>query len=160
MPSPKRIRVGTLRLVRLFITVIVSAGLLLAAPDSTTWESLSQLKSGASVEVITRDRAEKGEYLSSSSESLSIRTPNGEQKFLRPDVVRVISRRPLRRLRNMLIGGGIGVAIAAVTDATLGTRLRNESNPENARLLIWSIPIAGGAAIGALRSGHKVIYQK
>ena len=138
---------------------LASVGLVLAAPVSKTWESLGQLKPGAPIEVVTSDRAEKGEFLSSSTESLTIRTRRGEQRFLRSEVVRVVSRRS-RRTRNVLIGVGVGAAIGLVTDQTLGAYLRNESNPVSARPLIWIVPIALCGGVGAAFPSYPVIYKK
>src|SRR5438128_2036351 len=91
---------------RSLLIALASAGLLLAAPSSKTWESLGHLNSGAPIEVVTGDRAEKGEFVSSSTESLTIHTRRGERTFLRPEVVRVVSRTQSRRTRNLLIGVG------------------------------------------------------
>jgi hypothetical protein len=91
---------------------------------------------------------------------VTVHTPAGEQRFLRPDVTRVVSRARSHRLRNALIGAGVGVAISIVTDQTVGTYLRNESNPDGARPLIWTVPIAAGAAIGAAFPSHPTIYRK
>jgi hypothetical protein len=134
--------------------------LILAAPVSKSWESLGQLDSGAPVEVVASDHAEKGEFVSSTTESLTIHTNRGEQKFLRPEVVRVVSRRQSRRTRNLLIGAGVGAAIGLVTDQTLGAYLRNESNPAIARPLIWTLPIALCGGIGAAFPSYPVIYRK
>jgi uncharacterized membrane protein len=73
--------------------------------------------------------------------------------------VRVISRTQSKRLRNILIGAGVGIVIGVVTDQTLGTRLRNEGGLDNAAL-IWTIPIAAGAGIGAAIPSYPVIYKK
>src|SRR4051812_9537282 len=105
---------------RLLLITLVSAGLVFAAPASKTWESLGQLRAGAPIEVVTSDRAEKGEFVSSSTESVTIHTHRGEQKFLRSDVVRVTSRTQTRRVRNALIGVGVGVGISLLTDQTYG----------------------------------------
>jgi hypothetical protein len=112
------------------------------------------------IEVVTSDRAEKGEFVSSSTESLTIHTRRGERKFLRPEVVRVVSRTHSRRTRNVLIGVGVGAAIGLVTDRTLGAYLRNESNPASARPLIWALPIALCGGIGAAFPSYPVIYRK
>ena len=48
------------------LIALASVGLALAAPTSKTWESLGQLHSGAPIEVVTSDRTEKGEFVSSS----------------------------------------------------------------------------------------------
>jgi hypothetical protein len=141
----------------LVIALLLAGG---AAAAPKTWESLNQLHPGEPIEIIRGDRAVKGDFVSSSTESLTIRTPVGEQRFLRPDVARVISRARSHRLRNALIGAGVGVAISIVTDQTVGTYLRNESNPDAARPVIWTVPIAAGAAIGAAIPSHPTIYRK
>ncbi len=145
---------------RLLTIALACVGLALAAPAPKTWESLSQLNSGAPIEVFTSDRAEKGEYVSSSTESLIIQTRRGEQKFLRPDVVRVVSRTQSRRMRNIVIGVGVGAAIGLVADQTLGSYLRNESNPESARALIWTLPIGLCGGIGAAFPSYPTVYRK
>lgn len=145
---------------RSLLIALASAGLVLAAPVSKTWESLGQIKPGTPIEVVTNDRAEKGEFVSTSTESLTINTRGGEQRFLRPEVVRVVSRRQSRRMRNPLIGVGAGAAISLITDETLGAYLRNESNPAGARPLIWTVPIALCGGIGAAFPSYTVIYRK
>jgi hypothetical protein len=142
------------------VFVLASVGLILAAPVSRTWESLGKLDSGAPIEVVTSDRAEKGEFVSSSTESLTIHTLRGEQRFLRKEVVRVVSRNQSRRIRNVLIGVGVGAAIGLVTDQTLGAYLRNESNPSVARPLIWTLPVAFCGGIGAAFPSYTVLYRK
>lgn len=143
---------------RWMLVALASVGLALAAPK--TWESLGQLTSGSLVEVVTSDHAEKGAFVSSSTESLTIQTRSGERRFLRVDVVRVVFRGKSRRGRNALIGVGVGAAIGLVADQTLGTYLRNESNPDGARALIWSIPIAFCGGMGAVFPSYRVIYRK
>ncbi len=139
---------------------LASVGLVLAAPAPRTWENLSHLTPGAPIEVFTSDRAEKGEFVSSSTESLTVRTIRGEQKVLRPEVLRVVSRAQSRRMRNALIGVGVGAAIGLAVDQSLGRFLRNESNPSAARPLIWTLPIALCGGIGAAFPSYPVIYRK
>jgi hypothetical protein len=123
-------------------------------------EPLGQLNSGAPIEVVTSERTEKGEFVSSSTESLTIHTRRGEQRFLRSEVVRVVSRTQSRRTRNVLLGVGVGAAISLVVDQTLGTYLRNESNPASGRPLIWTLPIALCGGIGAAFPSYPAIYRK
>jgi hypothetical protein len=145
---------------RLLLIALVSVGLVLAAPVSKKWENTGQLNPGTPIEVVTSDRAERGEFVSSSTESLTIKTLGGEQRFLRPEVIRVVSRKQSHRTRNLLIGVGVGAAIGLITDETLGAYLRNESNPASARPLIWTVPIALGGGIGAAIPSYTVIYRK
>lgn len=139
---------------------LATAGLAAAAPASRTWDALSQLNSGAPIEVVTTDHTQKGEFVSVSTETLTIHTRNGEERFRRPEVVRVVSRGQSRRTRNFLIGAAAGVAVSLITDQTFGAYLRNESNPESARPLIWTLPIAVGGAVGAAIPSYPVIYRK
>jgi hypothetical protein len=138
-----------MRVIRSLLIALLSVGLVVAAPISKTCENLGNLVSGTPIEVVTSDRVERGEFVSSSTESLTIHTRRGEQRFLRQEVVRVVSRSRSRRTRNVLIGVGVGAAIGLVTDQTLGAYLRNESNPASARPLIWTLPIAVCGGIGA-----------
>jgi hypothetical protein len=133
---------------------------MLAAQAGKTWDSLSQLQSGSSVEVVTSDHAEKGEFVSVSTESLTIRTRSGEQRFPRAEVVRIVSRGKSHRTRNFLIGLGAGAAVSLVADQTIGAYLRNESNPDSARPLIWTLPVAIGGGIGAAFPSYPVVYRK
>lgn len=138
------------------LLVFATIPLAVAAPHSKGWESLAGLHAGDTVEVATQSGATVGEFVSSSTATLTIHNSQGDQQFSRADVVRVVSRARSRRMRNLLIGAGIGLGISIVTDATLGTYLRNESNPDMARPLIWTLPIAAGAALGALMPGYQV----
>lgn len=142
------------------LLALASVGLVLAASASKGWENLGRLNPGAPIEVVTGSRGETGEFAASSSESLTIRTPGGERKFLRPEVVQVVARGQSRRARNLLIGIGVGAGIGLLTDQTLGRYLRNESNPPGARPLIWGIPITAGGGIGAAIPSYRVIYRK
>jgi len=154
------LRLILMRVMKLLLIALAVAGLVVAAPASKTWESLGQLRSGAPIEVVTSDHVSKGEFVASSTESLTIRTHRGEQKILRAEVVRVASRTQTRRARNALIGVGVGVGISLLTDQTYGRFLRNESNPEGARALIWTVPIVGCGGIGAAIPSYPVIYRK
>ncbi|HUI56216.1 MAG TPA: hypothetical protein VLY04_14670 [Bryobacteraceae bacterium] len=145
---------------RSLLIALTGASLVLSAPLPKTWESLGKVNPGTQIEVVTSDRVEKGEFVSSSTESLTIRTLHGDQRFLRQEVLRVVSRGQSRRVRNILIGVGAGAAIGLVTDQTLGAYLRNESNPASARPLIWSLPIAFCGGIGAAFPSYPVIYAK
>jgi hypothetical protein len=145
---------------RLLLIALASVGLVFGASAPSTWESLGQLGSGTPVELDTHSGAEKGEFVSISTESLTILTHRGEQKFLRSEVIRVVSRMQRHRTRNFLIGLGVGAALSLGTDRTLGAFLRNESDPASARPLIWTVPIALCGGIGAALPGYTVIYQK
>lgn len=145
---------------RLLLLALATVGALLATPDARDWANLAKLDAGTPVAVVTAAQTHNGEFVASSTESLTLRTTAGQQRILRADVLRVTATKKSHRLRNFAIGAGVGVGIAVATDATLGTYLRNESNPDNARAVIWTVPIALCGGIGALFPGHPVIYRK
>jgi hypothetical protein len=149
-----------LMMTRVLIAVLAIAGSLVAASRAEQWAAVGRLSPGTTIEVATATRTERGTFVASSTESITLHTPMGGQKFFRPDVVRVTLLAKSHRMRNMLIGTGVGVGIALTTDQTLGAYLRNESNADNARALIWTIPIAFCGGVGALLPSHPVIYRK
>src|SRR6185503_13270468 len=120
-----------------------------ARAEKKTWDRLANLRAGDQLEVVTAAGAGKGAFVSSSTESLTIRDSAGERKFPRAEIVRVTARSQSRRLRNLLIGVGAGVAIGLITDQTLGTRIRNENSSDPVLSLLWVVPIGIGAGVGA-----------
>jgi hypothetical protein len=146
---------------RLFLAALAGSGLLpLAAQTVGSWEGLRSLAAGAPVTVITAQGKYTGTFVSSSTESLTILVRGSERKFLHPEVVRVNSTGRRRRLRHILIGAWVGVAVSLLTDQTLGVYLRNEANPPGARAAIWIVPIAIGTSVGAVLPAQHVIYRK
>jgi hypothetical protein len=143
---------------RFLCIAIAFAGLAFAAPKS--WDNLGRLQAGAKIEVVTAHGSDRGAFASFSNEAIVVRTNRGERSFPRNEVLRVVSREKSRRVRNLLIGIGVGAAIGLVTDSTLGAYLRNESNPEGARALIWTLPIGFCGAIGAAIPSYPAVYRK
>ncbi len=71
----------------------------------------------------------KGTLTSVSDSAIAIRESNGgEVSIERARVRRVELRSGSRRVRNALIGAGVGLAVGATVDLTLGVRLRNEGS--------------------------------
>ncbi len=104
-------------------------------------------------------RKQTGVWKSTSGSTVVFETKKGEVSLPPSQVRRVEVRSPARRVRNIAIGAGIGVAVGAVTDNTLGVYLRNESSGDGGRALSYALPIAAGAAIGAIPSGWVTIYR-
>ncbi len=124
------------------------------------WGNLARLTAGERIRVSAETGEHRGDFLRYTDTALTIREGGREVQFNRQEVDRVESGARPRRLRNVLIGAAIGVGVAAVTDATLGQRLRNESNPSGVRPVIWTVPIGIGAAIGAAMPGRQVVYRR
>ncbi len=155
----------TQTIARLFLVMCCATYLVsntAAAADSKSWENLATLQSGEKIVVIeTNAKAERvGRFTHFDSDSISLRAGTAEMLIARSAVVRIYSRQRTKRVRNALIGVGIGAGIGLLADQTLGSYLRNESNPDNARALIWATPIAIGATLGGLIPGRGTIYKR
>jgi len=61
-------------------------------------------------------------------------------------------------VRNALIGAGVGLAVGATIDLTLGTRLRNEGTDASLPL-IWVAPAAGLGALGGAFPAYITVYR-
>lgn len=102
---------------------------LLGAPihgqTSNAWENLGKtpvIAAGTEIEARTVDHKRyRGEFVAAESDTLVISTSGGEQRLPRASVSRVSVKKPSHRLRNTLIGLGIGVGggltLGAVADA-------------------------------------------
>ncbi|MGE5646918.1 MAG: hypothetical protein ACM336_14115 [Acidobacteriota bacterium] len=125
------------------------------------WDALRGLKAGDAVKVFETDgRQHKGTFRAVSSDAISLETQRSEMSIERSRVGRVQIRSASRRLRNALIGAGIGVATGLTVDQTLGVRIRNESNESGgARAVTYMAPIGLFAAIGGARPAYRTVYE-
>jgi hypothetical protein len=141
------------------VRLILLAALIGVPLCAQSWEDLRGLKSGDTVKVLdTAGRQEKGAFKAVSNDSISIETGKGEVAVDRPRVRRVQIRSSQRRILNTAIGAGIGVAIGAVIDQTLGTRLRNESG-DGGRAVTYAVSIGGLAGIFAALPAYRTVYS-
>ena len=136
---------------------ILACGLPLSAQS---WDALRELKPGDV--IIVRDNAgheRKGGFTTFSSDAISLKTRSGEMSIERPRVRRVQIPSKARRIRNVLIGAAIGVAVGATADQTLGAYLRNEvGEGAGARAVTYIVPIALFGGLGALPA-YRTIYR-
>jgi hypothetical protein len=89
------------------------------------WASLAHtpaISEGTEIEARTTDnKSYRGQFKAADDDALVITTGSGEQRLARATVSRVSVKKPGRRLRNTLIGLGIGAAagltLGAIADA-------------------------------------------
>ena len=126
-----------------------------------SWETLRGLKPGDRVVVLDAGRKEhKGSFTSVSDQAISLASGQSQVSIERGNVRRVQVRSGSHRLRHALIGIGIGVAIGAVADQTLGTYVRNEYGESGAaRALTYIAPIALVGGIAAAAPAYKTVYR-
>jgi hypothetical protein len=143
------------------LSVILAALFAVQAFAAAGWERLSEVHAGDRVTVLETNRSEhRGEFVSVSPSALTIRTGGSERTIPRAGIARVQSPAKSKSLRNAAIGAAIGAGAAVATDRTFGAYAYNEgAYSSGAKAAVWTIPIAVGAAIGALTGRNPTIYK-
>jgi hypothetical protein len=131
------------------------------ALHAQAWDALRGLKPGDNVKVQELTGAEhKGAFVSMTADAITLRTAKSEASVERTRIRRVQLRSSARRARNFAIGAAIGAVAGIIADQTLGTYLRNESNPSSgARALTYVAPIGILGGIAAARPAYRTIYE-
>jgi hypothetical protein len=144
--------------IRLAGAIFLLAALLPAQSTANSWDAVRALPEGAHVKVmVTSGEMIEGNLVSTTEDGMSIQAAQGEIAVERARVRRVQLRSGSRRVRNALIGVGIGVVFGVLLDQTLGVRLRNEGAGNRAAM--YGIPIGLGGALGAAAPGYRTVYR-
>src|ERR1035441_1525366 len=128
-------------------TAVLLAAILAApaiARENTNWDYLRMLRSGQRIGVVQSDQTRtEGVFGGFSESGISVRT---DRVIIVPkeQVMRVYRRPRLSRTLRAVLGAGIGVAVGAVLNRTIGQYLRNEAHDTSEAG--W---IGAGAAVGA-----------
>lgn len=140
------------------VMLLACSGLSLPAQS---WEALSALAPGDKIKVAdAAGRQHHGRLNAVSNQSLSLETGRGIVEIERARVSQVQVRASSRRMRNILIGAGIGLALGVAFDQTAGRYLRNETGESaGTRTATYVAPIALFAGIGAALSPYRTIYR-
>lgn len=124
-----------------------------------SWDAVRGLQKGDRVKVLERNGTEhKGTVTSVTPEAVSLATGTTEVSVGRPRVKRVQLHSASRRVRNIAIGAGIGLALGVVVDQTVGAYLRNESS-STGRPWSYIVPIGLFSGLGAALSPYRTIYN-
>jgi hypothetical protein len=131
---------------------LMTAPLLSAAPgaDKNNWDNLKQLAPGEQIRiVISNSKSYRVEFQSVSDEAVAVRLVTGEQTFLRSDILRVLAKGKSRRLRNAMIGAGVGAGLGGVAVAMDCQNDRPGCSPTGVFL---GVPLGAGLGylVGAL----------
>lgn len=136
-----------IRIIALILLAVSAAG------ADTNWEALRALKTGERVVIVdSKMRKHQGKLTHWDENAIQVDTETGPVSVERANVARVSTAERSHRMRNMLIGAGVGVAAGIALDATVGERFRNEGSLESARALFYVAPAAAGVALGAIPS--------
>jgi hypothetical protein len=128
---------------------------------AASWDDLRILKEGDRVLVEqTQGTTVKGSFRALAPDTITVATGRGETVVDRARVRQVNVRSGSRRIRNAVIGAGIGVAIGVLFDQTGGAYLRNETGQSSgARVASYLAPISVSAAIGGAFPAYRTIYR-
>ena len=146
-----------LRIALLSLLAAAQAGF---GQDTSQWSGVQSLRKGDRIGVIQANQKRvEGQFESATDARITLRADQ-EITLEKAEVVRVY--RPARhgRVFGAVVGGAIGLAAGAVTDATLGQYMRNETGG-TAPGVITAVGGAAGAGIGAAVTGwYRTVYQR
>ena len=130
-----------------------------SAIDAQSWDAVRALRPGDRVKVEESGGPErKGRVSAITADSIAIASGKNQLSFDRARVRRIQVKSSNRRLRNLGIGAGIGLALGVLADQTLGAYLRNEYT-DSGRPLFYVVPIGLFGGIGAALSPYKTISR-
>jgi hypothetical protein len=152
--------IGTIESVMVIRALIVFCVCVLGL-EAQNWDALKELKPGDSIRVTDSDRqSHKGAFVRVTDASITVRDRDNEIALERARARRVEVKSGIRRLRNILIGAGIGVAVGITIDQTAGKRFGNEGAWDASdRAISYGAPIALLAGIGALWPHYRTLYR-
>jgi hypothetical protein len=132
--------------------------LVTSSVTAAQWNSVQRLKAGNAIELKTKDgKTRQAVVVSTSAESLVVRTDGGEESVERGAVERIRQKATGRRN----LRGAIGMAIGAGAGAGLGLLICPSCENESGRSLAGPGAAigAGLGALGFLGSDYKTIYR-
>lgn len=141
------------------IRVIVLLAVCAVPQLAQQWDKVRGLKAGHELRVEVPGAKHRGALLEVGDDMLRLRSADGgEVSVARGQIERVYVRSKSNRLRNTLIGIGVGVAVGAVVYGTIGVLFRNEGREEP---MLLAAPILIGTAAGGLMptGGMKLVYD-
>jgi hypothetical protein len=146
----------------------------LAQKNQTSWEVLSGLQPGQSIQVVDwSSKKHSGTFMSASDTAISLRVAANEQSIQKQDVHIVKLMTNKRRARNTLVGGAVGGGIGAGVGAIVGAATHKGCA---AAAFCFDFIGAGGSAgigaavgflggavtggvVGALVPSHTTVYE-
>ncbi len=129
-----------------------------ALEGQSSWTSLNGLAAGQKIQVIEKNSTKhSGTFLSVSETAIIFQEGTGERSVQKPDV-RSVELENQRRLRNTLIGAGVGAAAGA----TFGAAAAGSGGFISRPLAAGAFGLVGaviGTPIGLLIPTHNTVYS-
>jgi hypothetical protein len=148
---------GGVRTLSFLIWVLGTNCALPAQSIQGSWQNLSGLQAGQKIEVLeANSKKVSGHFLSVSEAGITLQEGAGSQMVEKQDVLRVRLMKNKHRLRNTLIGAGIG----AGTGAVIGGAWNNGFFPRGlAAGVLATVFLVPGAVVGVLVPSNETIYR-
>jgi hypothetical protein len=155
-----------MRKLLVLICLLAMPGASWAQSNPASWDNLKALQAGEKIRVAqTNSKTVSGPLVSVSDAAISVEGEGGPQTVQRHDVRSVKLAKHGHRLRNALIGGGIGAGSAAILGAAIDPPCKNAdefcfgpTQGQNAGIFAVLGFVIGGV-IGALIPSHATIYR-
>ncbi len=148
------------------LVTMVSIPLFAQQRPNQSWDDLNRLQAGQKVQVVQMDmKSLKGRFLGFSEEAISVRVKEDEVAVARADVLRISLRGKPKRLRNtvigMGIGAGLGLAVGAVGDARSGGNPASTGfGPDLGKRIYTPLGFVIGGVVGvAIPPSYRTIYR-
>jgi hypothetical protein len=147
-----------MRKIALLICILAMPSISFAQSKQASWSNLSKLHSGQKIQVVGTDsKKHSGTFLSFTDTAISYHDAAGDQTIEKLNVSSVKLMEIKHRVRNSLIGAGVGVA--AGTGIGIGVHKGNTLDEAAGGVLGAIIGLASGAVVGALLPTHDTIYD-
>jgi len=135
--------------------------------NQTNWDKLKQLAPGQEIEVVQKDaKSTRGNFRNVTDEAIAVNTAAGDQTISRQNVVRVSSKGKTHRMRNALIGAGIGAGAGLGIGAAMDVHDKCSQGgfcinilPNGGKEIVTPLGAIVGAIVGALlpsRGWHEI----
>ncbi len=139
---------------RAIFWMVVTCGPLTAQ----AWDTLREVQ-GRHIKVVdTSGENRNGICDSVTADGITVQAGSSRITIERLKVRRVQVRSGARRVRNLVIGAAIGLAVGVTMDQTVGAYLRNETG-DSGRGITYAAPIVVLGGIGAALPGYRTVYR-
>jgi hypothetical protein len=147
-----------MRKIALLICILALPSISFAQSKQASWSNLSRLQAGQKIQVVGTDsKKHSGTFVSFTDNAISYHDAAGDQTIEKLNITSVKLTEIKHRVRNSLIGAGVGVA--AGTGIGIAARKGDTFGEATGGVLGAIIGLASGAVVGALLPTHDTIYD-